>query len=52
MHGTLFRARPDEKLRRYLLMPAETVTRGITGGVKHAFRRARFHAGRVLRALR
>jgi len=52
MHGTLFRARPDETLRRYVLMPAETVARAVTDGVVHALRRARFHAGRVLRALR
>lgn len=26
-HGTIFRARPDEKLRRYVLMPAEKLQR-------------------------
>ena len=52
MHGTLFRARPDEKLRRYVLMPAEKISRSVAGGVLHAIRRARFHAGRLLRAFR
>lgn len=52
MHGTLFRARPGETLRRYVLMPAEKITRGVTGGLMHALRRARFHAGRLRRALR
>ena len=42
---------PDEKLRRYVLMPAETVARSITESVLHAQARS-FHAGRVLRALR
>ena len=52
MHGTLFRARPDEKVRGYVLMPAERMIRGATGGVTSLFRRARMFAGRIRRALR
>ncbi len=51
MHGTLFRARPDEKVRRYVLMPAERATRGITGGIRALVGRGRRFGGRVLRAI-
>jgi hypothetical protein len=51
MHGTIFRARPDEKLRQYILMPAEQVTRGAADGVRWLTGRARRAAGRVRRRL-
>ncbi len=51
VHSTIFRARPDEKLRGYVLMPAERMTRGVIDGVRHTAGRARFHGGRVLRML-
>jgi hypothetical protein len=51
MHGTIFRARPDEKLRQYVLMPAEQVTRGAADGVRRLTARARRAAGRVRRKL-
>jgi len=51
MHGTIFKARPDEKLRGYVLMPAEKVTRGALGGVRGAIASARRLAGRLLRAI-
>ena len=50
MHGTLFRARPDEKVRRYVLMPAERTTRGVIDGVRTIIARGRMFAGRMLRA--
>jgi len=49
MHGTLFRARPDEKLRRYVLMPVERTSRAVTGGAKAIVSRGRMLAGRLLR---
>jgi hypothetical protein len=52
MHGTLFRARPDERFRRYVLMPAERVTRGAFDGTRRLFSRARMFAGRVRRMMR
>jgi len=51
MHGTIFRARPDEKLRGYVLMPAERLKRGAFDGVRAVMRRARMLAGRVLRII-
>jgi hypothetical protein len=51
MHGTIFRARPDEKLRGYVLMPAERIKRGTIDGIRFAAGRARRIAGRVLRLL-
>jgi 2-oxoglutarate-Fe(II)-dependent oxygenase superfamily protein len=51
MHGTIFRARPDEKLRQYVLMPAEQFTRGAANGVRRLTARARRAAGRVRRRL-
>jgi hypothetical protein len=51
MHGTIFRARPDEKLRQYVLMPAEQVTRGAAERVRKLTGRLRFAAGRVRRRL-
>jgi len=51
MHGTLFRARPDEKLRRYVLMPAERAQRAAAGGVRALIGRGRMLAGRLLRII-
>jgi Rps23 Pro-64 3,4-dihydroxylase Tpa1-like proline 4-hydroxylase len=44
MHSTIFRARPDERLRRYVLMPAERA-KGWLRGVRRA-------VGRTLRGAR
>jgi hypothetical protein len=49
MHGTLFRARPDEKLRGYVLMPAERLQRAVVGGAGALVGRARQLGGRLLR---
>lgn len=41
-HSTVFRARPDERLRGYVLMPAEKIQRAVSmrvDRVKHRFRR-------------
>lgn len=38
-HGTLFRARPDEKLRRYVLMPAEKLRRSGKDALRRTKRR-------------
>jgi len=51
MHGTLFRARPDEKLRRYVLMPAERLARGAVHSVRVGAGFARRLAGRFLRVI-
>jgi len=51
MHGTLFRARPDEKLRGYVLMPAERITRGAAGAVRAVAGTGRRLAGKLLRRL-
>lgn len=45
VHSTLFRARPDEPIRRYVLMPAERLQRRLV----ERYRRARRIAGRMLR---
>jgi 2-oxoglutarate-Fe(II)-dependent oxygenase superfamily protein len=34
VHSTIFKARPEERLRGYLLMPAETIHRRFTRGVR------------------
>ena len=36
-HNTIFRARPDEKLKGYVLMPSERVARTLGQGVRRAF---------------
>lgn len=46
-HSTIFRARPDERLRGYVLMPAEKLQRGLRGRV----RRVRHRVGREVRRL-
>jgi len=51
MHGTLFRARPDEKVRGYVLMPAERLQRGVVEGVRRLVSGARRRAGAVLRKI-
>lgn len=34
VHSTVFRARPEEKLRRYILMPAEAMRRNLRDGAR------------------
>jgi hypothetical protein len=34
VHSTIFKARPEERLRRYLLMPAENFQKRLTGGTR------------------
>lgn len=41
MHDTIFRARPTERLRGYVLMPLENVQRRVRGGVERVARRVR-----------
>lgn len=36
-HSTIFRARPDEKLKGYVLMPAERVARKVQQGLRRAY---------------
>jgi hypothetical protein len=50
-HGTIFRARPDERVRRYVLMPAERLQRRVSGRIRSGLRLARRAAGRAKRAL-
>ena len=52
MHGTVFRARPDEKLRAYVLMPAAQFNRGVRDMTVGLIGRARRAGGRTLRALK
>jgi hypothetical protein len=33
-HSTIFKARPEERLRGYVLMPAEVVQRQVARGVR------------------
>jgi Rps23 Pro-64 3,4-dihydroxylase Tpa1-like proline 4-hydroxylase len=35
VHSTIFRARPEERLRKYVLMPAETMRRRLSHSVRH-----------------
>jgi 2OG-Fe(II) oxygenase superfamily len=35
VHSTIFKARPEERFRRYILMPAEIVQQRLTTGVRH-----------------
>jgi Rps23 Pro-64 3,4-dihydroxylase Tpa1-like proline 4-hydroxylase len=41
MHSTIFRARPGERLRGYVLMPLETVQRRVRHGVERVARRVK-----------
>ena len=52
MHGTQFRPRPDEKMRGYVLMPAERLTRGVARSARTVVSRGRMLAGRLLRIAR
>lgn len=36
-HNTIFRARPDEKLKGYVLMPAERVARTVSSGLRRVY---------------
>ena len=47
-HSTIFRARPDERLRRYVLMPAERLQRSVSEGLRTAKRRVRRLIGRAI----
>jgi Rps23 Pro-64 3,4-dihydroxylase Tpa1-like proline 4-hydroxylase len=47
MHSTIFRARPDERLREFVLMPAERLQRDLQAGL----RRVRRGLGRSVRRL-
>jgi 2OG-Fe(II) oxygenase superfamily len=49
VHGTVFRARPDERLRELVLMPAEQAQRAVVETVKTVRRRARRLASRLIR---
>ena len=51
VHGTVFRARPDEKLRAYVLMPAAKLNRGVRDVTLGVIGRARRVGGRTLRVL-
>jgi hypothetical protein len=51
LHSTIFRSRPDERLRGYVLMPAEKAKQWALGGVRSITSRARVRTGRVLRRL-
>lgn len=52
VHGTVFRARPDERLRAYVLMPAAQFNRGVRDMTLSLVGRARRVGGRTLRALK
>jgi len=52
VHGTVFRARPDEKLRAYVLMPAAQFNRGVRDAALGLIGRARRAGGRTLRVLK
>jgi hypothetical protein len=47
-HSTIFRARPDERMREYLLMPAERLQRSVVDGLRTAKRRVRRMIGRAI----
>jgi hypothetical protein len=47
-HSTIFRARPDERLREYVLMPAERLQRQVVSGLQTAKRRVRRLIGRAI----
>jgi Rps23 Pro-64 3,4-dihydroxylase Tpa1-like proline 4-hydroxylase len=48
VHSTVFKARPEERLRHYVLMPAENFRHRLTSGVRHIKREIK----RVLDAVR
>ena len=47
-HSTIFRARPDERMRQYVLMPAERLQRSVREGLQTAVRRVRRLVGRAI----
>jgi len=47
-HSTIFRARPDERMREYVLMPAERLQRSVSAGLQTAKRRVRRLIGRAI----
>jgi hypothetical protein len=47
-HSTIFRARPDERMREYVLMPAERLQRQVAEGLRTAKRRVRRLIGRAI----
>ena len=47
-HSTVFRARPDERMREYVLMPAERLQRKVMAGLQTAKRRVRRLIGRAI----
>jgi len=47
-HGTIFRARPDERLRGYVLMPAEQLQREVAGRFRSAAHRLRSIVARAI----
>lgn len=47
-HSTIFRARPDERMREYVLMPAERLQRSAIEGLRTAKRRVRRMIGRAI----
>ena len=47
-HSTIFRARPDERMREYVLMPAERLQRQVSSGLQTAKRRVRRLIGRAI----
>src|SRR5262249_38617786 len=47
-HGTIFRARPDERLRGYVLMPAEQLQRQVAGRLRSAKYRIRRLVARAI----
>ncbi len=48
LHSTIFRARPDERFRAHVLMPAERAKRWSFNRLTFIYRRARWFAGRLL----
>ena len=47
-HGTIFRARPDERLRGYVMMPAEQLQRRLSGQLRTAKYRLRRIVARAI----
>jgi hypothetical protein len=45
-HSTIFRARPDERIRKHILMPAERLQRRALGAVRSARQRVKRFIGR------
>jgi hypothetical protein len=48
VHSTIFRARPDERVRNYVLMPAEKLQRRLTDVAVRALRSVKRRARRIL----